>query len=1106
MRNSAKLCLASVAVLVLAANLFSQSFLGSINGTVTDSTGAVVPDSAITLTEVATGIQQAKKSDAAGNFSFPDLKPGTYMVMVSRVGFKEARSSDIILTANQTSRFDAVLEVGSPTQSVEVRALAPTMNTENAEVSGVLSNTELNILPVINRSTLYFIMTNSNVYAGNGSSHSLGGTRGTSTNFTIDGVSSNSAVFGNQVGPMTEESFDAVGELKTLVSNNSAEYPSVGTLMIATRSGTNQFHGDVFDIEKNNALDARGFIPTERPRGPILHNFGADLGGPVIIPHLYDGHNKTFFHFTYEGNYYPGEYSGTAEVPTAQMQQGDFSELLDSGSICQASSDWCTAITDPATGQPFSGNVIPPDRIPQVSKNVQQFGFVAPNALSHFVDGYDWVGIFPSSSHDNRYVVRVDHQASSKDSIAFRSSIRMIPEPKQYYDNTQFFYNQSRSTQNAFLGWTHSFRPNLLNEFRFGFSRDASDLADAKTDGVATTQALGFTGIDYSVRGGMSGFPIVNFETMTGWPDQEPTSFWRTQTEEFLDNLTLIKGKHSLKAGLLIRRSPQNIDEYTSQGCCTDFGTVSFDGFASGFDYADFMLGIPHFADLFTRAIPSAMQMNEWGMYVQDNYQASGRLTLNLGLRWDYFPSLTDKHDLNYNFDLNTGAVVLSSERSQKYVSPLYAAAGVVSPIPFELPGAAGMPARTLMNSQKHDIGPRIGFAYRLFGNDRTVVRGGWGIYRNRLTYSRANDFSAGPFSSDPWYTNSISDEGVPVMQFPDPFTGVGSIGTQSIAYVSTNLRTPMTQQWNLTVERQLPYSIVTSVTYRGLKTTQLPWGGDSNKPLPSSNPDGESYFRYPNFYGVTQILSGANQNLHAMDLTVERRFSHGLTFHSGWTWGHNLTDTASDTEGAGSAVQNFFDRKAEYGNVNFMPRHRWASYATYDLPVGKGKALAPKVSNSLNQVVGGWQMSAVTLLQTGQFFTPTFDTFDPSNTRTYGGRADCVTNPYPAQQTSTHWFEKSAFAVPPDGRYGNCGNGVLVGPPLYNFDFGLFKNFSIKEKVRVQLRMTSANVLNYVNLGNPKVDISRGTFGKITTQAGSKKDTLGGGPRQILLGLRVEF
>lgn len=1107
----AKFWLASFAILALSGSLFAQSFLGSINGTVKDSTGAVVPETNVTLTEVTTGIRQTTKSNAAGDYYFPDLKPGTYMVAVSKGGFKEARSSDIILTANQTARFDAVLEVGSATQTIEVKALAPTMNTESGEISGVLSNNELNILPVVARSTVDMIMLNSNNYQGDGSSYSLGGIRGNDSNFTINGVSSNSAVFGAQVGPMTQESIDSVGELKTLVSNNSAEYPGVGTLMIATRSGTNKLHGDLFDIENNNALNARGFIPTPRPKGPVEHNFGADIGGPVVIPHLYDGHNKTFFHFTFEDEDYPGEYTGTAQEPDALMQSGNFSEFLPAagstpaGSICAASPNFCNVIVDPTTGQPFQGNIIPSGRISQVSKNLQQFGFVTPNALSQFANGYDWVGVFPVAGHDTKWVVRLDHQATSKDSISFRSSIYLAPGPVNYAASVpQFHFYDNRSTQNLFLGWTHSFSPNMINEFRVGFSRDAANIGDSHANGVATTQGLGFTGIDYSTRGGLSGFPLASFNNFSGWNGALPTYFWRTQTWEFLDNLSFIKGKHTLKAGILLRMNQINI----SQCCNSDFGSVSFDGFATGFDYADFLLGVPHFSSLFTRTIPATPQYNEWGLYVQDNYQVTDKLTLNLGLRWDYFPPPVDKHDLVYNFDLSDGAIVLASQKSQQYVSPLFAAAGVVSTIPFETASAAGMPTRALMNNDTNNLGPRIGFAYRLFGDNRTVVRGGWGMYYVRLAYTRLTNFGGGPFVSNDQFTNTLTN-GVPVFQFPDPFTGVGSIGTQSVVPLSPNLKTPKNQQWNLTFEHQFPHSIVTSITYRGLKGTEIPYAGDNNKPLPSDTTGpgtGENYFRYPNFYAVTVFQDGAIQNLNAMDLMVERKFSQGLTFHSGWTWAHNLTDTTPDGEGIDSAIQNPYDRAPEYGNVDYMPRHRWVSYAIYDLPFGKGKRFAPGVSSGLNQMVGGWQMSAATLFQSGLFLTPTFDSLDPSNTRTYGGRADCVGNPYPASQSPSGWFDSGAFALPPNGRFGNCGNNVLEGPGMANLDFGLFKYFTVKERLKIQLRMTSNNVLNRVNLSHPNTDISSGDFGTITGQAGGKRDTLGGGPRQVLLGLRLEF
>jgi hypothetical protein len=381
-------------------------------------------------------------------------------------------------------------------------------------------------------------------------------------------------------------------------------------------------------------------------------------------------------------------------------------------------------------------------------------------------------------------------------------------------------------------------------------------------------------------------------------------------------------------------------------------------------------------------------------------------------------------------------------------------------------------------------------------------------LYYVRLAYTRLTNFGGGPFVSNNQFTNALTN-GVPVFQFPDPFTGGGSIGTQSVVPLSPNLRTPENQQWNLTLEHQFPHSIVTSLTYRGLKGTQIPYAGDINKPLPSGTTGpgtGENYFRYPNFYSVTLFQDGAIQNLNAMDFAVERKFTNGLSFHSGWTWAHNLTDTTPDGEGIDSSIQNPYDRAVEYGNVDYMPRHRWASYAIYDLPFGKGKHFASGVSNGLNQLVGGWQMSAVALFQSGQFLTPTFDTLDPSNTRTYGGRADCVGDPYPGVQSPSGWFNSSAFAVPPNGRFGNCGNGVLEGPGLANFDFGFFKYFYVKEGLKIQLRMTSNNILNRVNFGNPNTDSSSGEFGTITGQAGGKRDTLGGGPRQVLLGLRIEF
>jgi hypothetical protein len=475
-------------------------------------------------------------------------------------------------------------------------------------------------LPLNNRNSLDFMMLQSSDYQDNEGMYSIGGDRSVFNNFTIDGVSANSAAFGGQVGPMTQESFDAVSDMKMDTSNNSAAYPDIGTLMIQDRSGTNQFHGSLFDYENNWALNTRPFFAGSIPKGPIEHDFGGSFGGPVILPG-YNGRDKTFFYFTYEREDFPGEYVSTAQVPTAAMKAGDFSQLLPG-----------TVITNPATGQPFAGNIIPPGDISAVSKNIQNFGFLPPNDVSQFKNGYDWVGVLPSASHDSRYVTRIDHNIGSKDRLFGRSSFRDIPEPLNFTTGLPLFYfNEHRTTNNAMLGETHSFGPTLLNEFRIAFSRDASNYGDSHANGVALTQSLGLQEPYLDLKGGLSGFPQMSFVNFNSISSLD-SNFWRSQTTEVLDNITWVKGKHQFKWGVLFRHNYINITN-----CCSyDFGQANFSGFATGFDYADFLLGIPQTSTLNTRNRPSVPRYDQLGLYMLDDIQVSPRLTVNLGLRWDY--------------------------------------------------------------------------------------------------------------------------------------------------------------------------------------------------------------------------------------------------------------------------------------------------------------------------------------------------------------------------------------------------------------------------------------------------------------------------------------
>jgi hypothetical protein len=363
--------------------------------------------------------------------------------------------------------------------------------------------------------------------------------------------------------------------------------------------------------------------------------------------------------------------------------------------------------------------------------------------------------------------------------------------------------------------------------------------------------------------------------------------------------------------------------------------------------------------------------------------------------------------------------------------------------------------------------------------------------------------FAGGPFHSYEDFLNDITG-GVPRFQFPDPFPGVGEIGTQSISPVSKDLRTPITQQWNLTLERELPASIVARVTYRGFKTTQIPYSGNVNEPFPSSDSRAREFFRYPNFSQVNFVQDGGIQRLQALDLAIERKFTRRLTFQSGWTWAKNLTDVGDDDESG--SIENPYDRRREMGNIFWTPRHRFVGQVLYELPFRVQKFSESRFHSAMRPLLENWEVSVVAVCQTGQFLTPTFSGSDPSNTRTEGGRPDQIGNPRLADPTILRWFDTSAFVLPPNGRFGNSARGVIVGPGLANFDFGLYKHFYVKEKGKLQLRVTATNILNHPNFGNPNVDISSLNVGKITTLQGDRHDTLGGGPRAIQLGLRFDF
>lgn len=1085
MRTSKSAALWCLFLFIAAA--WPQSFLSSITGTVFDATGATVPNAKVVASETRTGINHETVTNASGDYLVADLVPGRYSITITADGFKELRSGEIILTGNQVQRFDGRLDIGATSDTVEVAATAPTINTQDAQIAGLETREELTLLPTNQRSTITLFMLNSYNYHGVGSSYSMGGLRGNDTNFTIDGITSSSNTFGNQSGPQTEVSFESLRDVQFRVSNNSAEFGQVGTVIMETRSGENQVHGSAFYSQQNGALNARTFFASSRPRPtPAQHLMATSFGGPVWIPKVYNGKNKTFFYFTWEQNRYPGRTFSSASVPTVAFRTGNFSSLLPG-----------TVITDPTTGQPFAGNKIPANRLSGVALKAQDMFFLQPNAGS--ADNYvnNWGAYLNTTSKNDRYSVRIDHVISPKDNLSARFTIRNDPQPLQP-DNSQgtTARHQYRRNMNAYISETHIFSPYLVNEFRVGFSRDHSSL-NGVHNGNQVLQQLGIVGADPNAVTGAPEFDFNNFDNTFEYSDY----FWTSQALEFLDNVTLVKGRHNLKMGASVRRNNPNISN--TPGC--DFGCYGFDGSITGFDYADFLLGIPAGTTRNFRAPPGYSRWTNMGLYVQDDFKVNPKLTVSLGLRWEYTQPASDKRDEIYIFNPVTDGVVVPSQQSLKFVSSLYP-----KNIPIQTAQQAGYP-RTLVKSNWKDFGPRVSFAYLPFKATTFVIRGGYGLYYSPLISTNVGDgiFQGGPFGSSEQFLNQIANR-APLFQFPDPFGSSADIGGQRADSLSKNMRTPYVQQWNITAEREMRGKIVVRASYRGFRSNQLAWLRDLNSPPASTNNANEStYFPYPNFYSALLTENGGMQKFNGMDLSVERKFATGLTFQSQYTLAKNQSDTGDD--GTRNQPENPYNRARDMGNISFMPRHRWVSAGLYDLPFGKGKRFASNPNRLANGVVGGWTVSAILVEQSGQFLDVQYSGVDILNNRNRSGRPDCVAGAsfYPANQSIHNFLNPAAFALPAVGTFGNCPRNAVNGPGISTLNLSLQKTFPLTEHATLRFMGTATNALNHPIFRNENTTITSGGFGHITgvISTGGNRDALGAaGARLIQIGGRIDF
>lgn len=1073
-----------------------QTTSGQITGTVTDPSGAVVPDAEITVTNEGTQITWQVSSSRGGVFTVPNLNVGTYRVSIAVAGFATYERTGLILSANRVINVDARLTLAATETVTEVTAAAPAISTETSTLADVRTNRDLQQLPLeMTRHladkgfyTQSFLTTgtSSTTYT---SLPVINGVRQESGTLpTMDGI----AVTAYQGGASPlQPSFEGIQEVNVVTANPPAEFAVAANFTVVTKSGTNDLHGTAFYNYNGNALNSRNFFSATTPFR-VYNNFGGSLGGPIKK-------NKAFFFGDYEGSRESARNLMIVDTPLPAWRRGDFSGLG-------------FPVIDPSTGQAFPGNVIPPNRISPVSQKIQDGLFPAPNFGPPGLESGNFRQQFRGTTgftRFNQFDARMDYKFSDRDTVFGRVSWRRMPLDYTDLVPTIGQVTQNRFGHSAVFAWTHTFSPTLVNEFRTGLSYHRNNYF-LDVVGSDLIQQFGIKGITTT---GIHNAPIVRIDPVTyvDYDDYDDSYFDNPSTTlQWTDNVSWTPGNHFYKFGVDIIRDRLNETFITS----LVYGGYNFPGVFTGFGYADFLLGIPETTELAIPTPPRYLRSTSIGMYVQDQFKVSRKLTLNYGLRLELTAPFNHTLGAIYSFDPKTGSLVIPDNGVSR-INPSFP-----RNIPVITASKAGFPKDSLLEYRKSYFQPRFGFAYKPFDNDKTVIRGGYGIYGNLVYRSMGRDMGGGPFSGSATYINSLTN-GVPLFRFPEPFlaAAVAPGGTESVQGKNPRMRVPYTQQWNLTFEREVA-QVGLRVSYVGTRTVNLIYRRNLNQPPPSTTPFSTNRRPYPLYSQIIWSDNGGNEFYNGLEVAATKKYGKNLSFGTGWTWARDLTDTQDSASFGGQVIQDQFDRGAEKANNRLVLRQRAYAYAIYALPFGRDQRFLSKAPRVVRELLSDWTTGWNVNLQTGQVFTPSFSGFDPSNTGSFGGRPDRIANGnLPVEgRTIARWFDTAAFKIPgcPDtnpvctnpanvGRFGNSGLNILEGPGIANLDFSLIKSFNVRENMRLQLRLTMVNALNHPNFGIPRFNIrATRTVGVISSMA----RVLNGLPatREIDLGLRLEF
>ncbi len=1124
----------------LSIPLGAQSTYGSVIGTVKDSSGGAVPHATVILTNTDENTTHKATTENNGNYEFLNQLPAHYTVSVSASGFETFNAKDLLLVSRQTLRVDAQLQIGQQAQTVTVEATEEgVIATDTQEIEANFDNRDLLNLPANirangNTSPYQLIQVLPGVQADDSGNFSIQGGIPSQTQYSLDGISITD-VTGNSPLSNAFPSSESIAEIKVQGVGNTAEYGQVGDITTISRSGTNQFHGDTFWYTQNAALNAVNFGQLTKPK-LIANDFGVSVGGPVIIPHLYNGKDKTFFYGTYEGFRYPKTSTVQDEVPTQAMRNGDFSAEG-------------VTLVDPLTGMPFPNDTIPSSRINPVAQKVLSL-YPLPNAgnldVSHAAN---YIVNRDTSYHSDQYDVRIDQYLTSKQSIFGRWTWKDID---QMSANDLLVPSSSDPDHYKLLVLAHNYaiKPNLLNEFRFGFTRQDTGYSNS-FNGTAFSASLGLQGL-VGLPAFFNGLPEVDVTNLTGLDADRLNGITHGRTTQAVDNVSWTHGRHSFKFGFDYRHI-QAIDPLGFLGG-DNYGNFNFTSQFTGAPFGDFLLGLPANTAYDNVKMDNDGITNHYNAYAQDSFRVSQKLTLEYGLRFEFHPGYTDASGNIGNFDPNypkSGAVIYPDGYANLLATGFLQSANACPTLGSTSgPSLNGAPCMPVLSASQAGLPeslrtaprrfmPRFGFAYRPFDN-KTVFRGGFSVYNTEVLGSIYYALTGTVQSATYTYNNSIVN-GVPAIQWPNVSSGGSGVtvppaGTDYFGTANQiNYKDPYSEQWNFSIDRDLGFNTGLRLSYIGMETHDLVWAPNLNQSYYSTTyyvDQPLSSRPFPNWGVINTRANGANASYNAAQVEVNHRYKSGITFDSTYTFAKNLSDNAGYAntnfagENAGSRTLDALDLKHEYGPVSASRKNRWITTAVYELPVGRGRQFGSNMNKFADAVVGGWQLGSIFLWQSGPYLTPYFSGGDPSGTGSgVIGRAqapDIIGNPNSGSHTAGDWFNVGAFTCPgtpgwqpgtaclignpgygePIGRFGNAGVGTVVGPGTVNLNAGLSKKFAVTERVHIKIEGSFTNVLNHVNLANPVLAIDNSSVGQIT----SARPADFGGSRTGQVGARIEF